>query len=42
VRHAIEHRYGMEFVGRDREHLETEIAKVFRAAEAVIHPNGAN
>ncbi len=42
VRHSIEHRYGMEFTGHDRKHLESEITKVFKAAEVVIHPHGAN
>ena len=35
VRHSIEHRYGMEFVGADREHLKSEIAKIFAAASTV-------
>jgi hypothetical protein len=42
VRHAIEHRYGMEFVSNDREQLQSEIARVFNAAASLGHPAAAN
>jgi hypothetical protein len=42
VRHAIEHRYGMEFVGSDPTHLQSEIARVFSAAASLGHPTAAN
>jgi len=42
VRHAIEHRYGMEFVGNDHERVQEDVAKVFAAAAAVGVPGMIN
>ena len=42
VRHATEHRYGMEFIAFDREHLQAEIARIFKVAGAESPSTGAN
>jgi len=42
VRHSIEHRYGMEFISSDRDHLQAEVARVFAAAASVGVPGAIN
>lgn len=38
VRHSIEHRYGMEFVGSDRQHVESQVLRICRAAATELSP----
>jgi hypothetical protein len=42
VRHSIEHRYGMEFVGEDRKQLESQVVKICRLAAAERHSRDDN
>jgi hypothetical protein len=42
VRHAIEHRYGLEFVSDDNKHLEAQLVRICRAAAGERSPNTEN
>jgi hypothetical protein len=42
VRHAIEHRYGLEFLSDDHKHLEAQLVRICRAAAGERSPNTEN
>ncbi len=42
VRHSIEHRYGMEFIGDDRKQLESQILKICSLAAVENHARDHN
>lgn len=42
VRHAIEHRYGLEFVSDDHKQLEAQLVRICRAAAGERSPQSEN